>query len=164
MNKTSCQLAVFDTLGHEPWTWYFRRRSRNLLRKIKRALGRGTMPSPAVSSTTIEMNTGNHTTVLKPGDLVRVHSHEEILLRVNANGNRSGCAFLESMAKYCGRQFRVAKVVTRFFDERSWRMLRCRDVVLLEGVYCDGSGHPDTIGCERMCFFFWRTEWLERAE
>jgi hypothetical protein len=42
-------------------------------------------------------------------------------------------------------------------------MLKCRNIVLLENVYCDGSGHPDTRGCDRMCFFFWRTEWLERV-
>ncbi|MCY2954889.1 MAG: hypothetical protein NTU53_23405 [Planctomycetota bacterium] len=57
----------------------------------------------------------------------------------------------------------MAKRVDRFFDEARWRMLKCRGVVLIDGAYCDGSGHPDTRGCDRMCFFFWRTEWLEKV-
>jgi hypothetical protein len=57
----------------------------------------------------------------------------------------------------------VLKVVERFYDEVQGRMLRCKNVVFLDGVYCDGSGHPDTHGCDRTCFSFWRTEWLEKT-
>jgi hypothetical protein len=43
-------------------------------------------------------------------------------------------------------------------------MLKARNIVLLERVYCDGSGTLETQGCDRMCFYFWRTEWLEKIE
>jgi hypothetical protein len=95
------------------------------------------------------------------GDLVRVRSAEEIARTLDARGACRGCGFLKPMTAHCRREYRIAKIVRRFFDERRWRMLRCDGVVLLEGVHCDGSGHPDTHGCDRMCYFFWRTEWLE---
>jgi hypothetical protein len=100
---------------------------------------------------------------LAAGDRVRVRSGEEIGRTLDRWGRCGGCKFQEPMYRYCGREFRVAKRVTRFFDEARQRMLRCKNIVLLEGVYCDGSGDPATIGCDRMCFFFWRTEWLERV-
>ena len=56
----------------------------------------------------------------------------------------------------------MLRVVDRFFDERRWRMLRAHGMVILEGVHCDGASLPDTAGCDRMCFYFWRSEWLER--
>jgi hypothetical protein len=100
---------------------------------------------------------------LQPGDRVRVRSLEEIERTLDAKNGCHGCAFLWPMRQYCGQEFRVVKRVERFFDENRWRMLRCKNVVLLDGVYCDGNGgHPDTRGCDRMCFYFWRTEWLER--
>jgi hypothetical protein len=68
------------------------------------------------------------------------------------------------MYEYCGKELRVAKVVNRFFDEARWRMLKAGNMVLLEGVHCDGSSISDTQGCDRMCFYFWRTEWLEKIE
>ena len=98
------------------------------------------------------------------GTRVRVRSRGEIERTLDRDGRSNGCAFASGMYECCGREFRVAKHVERFFDEARWRMLRCRGVVLLEGVYCDGSGHPDTIGCDRMCHYFWRSEWLERVE
>jgi len=100
---------------------------------------------------------------LKAGDWVRVRSLDAIVCTLDGAGRCSGCAFLRPMSKFCGRQVRVARRVGRFFDERTWRMLKCKNVVLLEGTHCDGSGHPDTQGCDRMCFFFWRTEWLQRT-
>jgi hypothetical protein len=68
------------------------------------------------------------------------------------------------MYQYCGKELRVAKVVNRFFDEARSHMLKARNMVLLEGVCCDGSNSSDSTGCDRMCFYFWRTEWLEKVE
>ncbi len=160
--KTGCQLMTNMACGREPAGWYLRRRSRNLLRKVLRRLGLQLIHRPydppddsAAAPGPTEINTG---------DMVRVRPLEEIRQTLDANGACKGCAFLEPMAQYCGRTLRVAKRVDRFFDEREWKMLKCRNVVLLEGVHCDGSGHPDTRGCQRMCFFFWRTEWLERID
>jgi hypothetical protein len=101
---------------------------------------------------------------LAVGDVVRVRSAEQIRGTLDEQGGLKGCSFALGMYRYCGRELRVAKVVDRFFDEARWRMLKARNLVLLEGVHCDGSSIPDTQGCDRMCFYFWRTEWLEKVD
>jgi hypothetical protein len=98
------------------------------------------------------------------GDRVRVRSAEEIRSSLDESGCFRGCGFGTGMYQYCGKEFRVAKVVNRFFDEARFRMLRARNMVLLAGVHCDGSSLADTRGCDRMCFYFWRTEWLDRID
>jgi len=161
--RDGCQLMSNIDCGCEPVSWYLRRRTRNLLRRLRRFLGirrdfEQPIGPPSCGSAVpvaVELNTG---------DRVRVRPLEEIKRTLDTNGACSGCAFLKPMAAYCGRELRVARRMDHFFDERRWRMLKCRNIVLLEGVYCDGSGHPDTRGCERMCFFFWRTEWLEKID
>lgn len=161
--KDDCQMMVNTECGREPWLWYLRRRTRNAVRKLRRALGFRRAwehpfdtPHPEVRRPApIEVNTG---------DRVRVRSLKEIESTLDANGSCKGCGFLLPMARYCGQEFRVAQRVDRFFDERRWKMLKCKNLILLEGVHCDGSGHPDTQGCQRMCFFFWRTEWVEKIE
>lgn len=161
--RDSCQLMSITDCGCEPLHWYLYRRVRNLLRRFRRFLGiRQSFEQPigqasrgSASPIAVELNTG---------DRVRVRSLEEIVGTFDRDGACRGCAFLKPMAAYCGREVRVARRVDHFFDERQWRMLKCRNIVLLEDAYCDGSGHPDTRGCERMCFFFWRTEWLEKID
>jgi hypothetical protein len=159
--RDGCQLMTNMDCGREPWMWYLRRRIRNALRKLRRMLGNRGMPQrlAEVSRSARPLSTRLE---LDAGDRVRVRSLDEIRRTFDASGACHGCAFLEPMARYCGKELRVARRLERFFDEKRWRMLKCKDVVLLEGVFCDGSGHPDTQGCQRMCFFFWRTEWLEK--
>lgn len=142
----------------EPWSWYLRRRSRRLFIKIgttlKRLVAR-TEPRPSPAGLPVPE--------LAPGDRVRVRSAEYIRGTLDEKGMLKGCGFGLGMYQYCGQERRVAKVVTRFFDEARGRMLKSRNMVLLEGVYCDGASSPDTLGCDRMCFYFWRTEWLEKV-
>ena len=69
------------------------------------------------------------------------------------------------MADHCGQEYVVGKRVRRFFDERTRRLLKLRNVVILDGVYCEpprGDFH-DYAGCDRTCFFFWKEAWLERV-
>lgn len=162
-----CQLAAFPgplEAGppgrDEPWSWYFRRRLRGAWRKLAGRLSRrgGGPAAPAAPPASAEPP------VLSAGDRVRVRSSDEIRRTLDASGSVKGCAFGAGMYQYCGRELRVARVVHHFFDEARFRMLRARSMVLLEGVHCDGSGLPDTRGCDRMCFYFWRTEWLEKLE
>jgi len=158
-----CQMMINTECGSEPLTWYVRRRVRNVFRRLRRMLGiRRTWENPfgeAKPGADPPPPADLHT-----GDPVRVRPLDEIKRTLDANGMCKGCGFLLPMANWCGRELRVAQRVDRFFDERRWKMLKCRHLVLLEGVYCDGSGHPDTQGCQRLCYFFWRTEWLEKIE
>ncbi len=98
---------------------------------------------------------------IQAGDWVRVRSRDEIARTLDSTQRLRGCPFIEAMSDWCGKQVRVARRVEHFFDEAQWRMRKTTNIVLLEGVFCDGSGHPDTRGCDRSCYFFWRTEWLE---
>ncbi len=163
------QLACGPPSRDEPWSWYLRRRARALRARIgatrlgglARRLLRGPRPpAPALTLDPAQIVSP----VLQAGDRVRVRPAEYIRGTLDATGALKGCAFALGMYPYCGREFRVAKVVGRFFDEARWRMLRARNLVILEGVHCDGASSPDTQGCDRMCFYFWRNEWLERVD
>ena len=99
---------------------------------------------------------------LIPGDRVRVRSLEEIQGTLNSFKELKGCAFLEGMQQYCGSEQRVLKVMERFLDERDYQVKKAKGIVLLEGVYCQGT--PVFGRCDRSCLLFWREEWLEKIE
>jgi hypothetical protein len=69
------------------------------------------------------------------------------------------------MGRFCGGIYTVRKRIDRYFDERTRRMLKLRNVVILDGVYCEppSSGPHDYAGCTRSCFLFWKEAWLERV-
>jgi len=97
---------------------------------------------------------------LKAGDMVRVRSVQEIQATLNPWGELKGCSFMEGMTPFCGTNRRVFKSVERFMDERNYQMRKARGIILLEGVFCEGT---DALGrCDRSCLFFWREEWLEK--
>ncbi len=141
----------------EPLGSYLLRGARGLLRRFAHSLSREGAGRLAVRRTTAEPSD------LEVGDLVRVRSADFIKSTLDERGALSGCAFVSGMYDYCGRTLRVVRIVRHFFDEARWRMLDARNLVLLEGAFCDGSHLASTRGCDRMCFYFWRTEWLERV-
>lgn len=99
---------------------------------------------------------------LKAGDMVRVRSLDEIEATLDAKGKTRGCTFMKAQQEYCGSVQRVFKSIERFVDERDFNVKKCKGMVLLEGVMCDGS---DTFGrCDRSCLIFWREEWLEKLQ
>lgn len=172
-----CQLEAFPPLlesgapsREEPWSWFLRRKLRQLraevgartgLAALRKRLLRGRGSPARLDAVAPAPQTAP---LLRVGDLVRVRAAEAIRSTLDGNGSLKGCAFGVGMYRYCGKEFRVVRIVERFFDEGRWRMLKARNLVLLEGVYCDGQDLADTKGCDRMCFFFWRTEWLELVE
>jgi hypothetical protein len=68
---------------------------------------------------------------------------------------------MESMAKFCGRDYEVLREVKWLYDENSMKMLRCRDIVVLKDLICDGKGLLGEKDCDRSCLYFWKTKWLE---
>ena len=100
--------------------------------------------------------------MLKAGDLVRVRSREEIMRTLDENMRLGGCAFMAEMWQYCGKEYRVAKTLEYFFDEASFRMLKARDLVLLEDLHCSGNVPIFSHRCDRYCLLFWKGAWLER--
>jgi len=99
---------------------------------------------------------------LQAGDWVFVKSRMDIRTTLNLWNKLGGCGFMEEMWLYCGTSQQVLKQVNQFLDERDYRVKRCKNTVILDGVYC--SGTVDFGPCDRNCFFFWREEWLERLE
>jgi len=92
------------------------------------------------------------------GDLVQVRSLREIRSNLDESGCFDGLPFMEEMAGFCGRRFRVFRCVDKVFDYgRSGRLRRIEDVVLLGGLRCDGSAHG---GCQASCSLLWKTAWL----
>jgi hypothetical protein len=90
---------------------------------------------------------------------------EQIRATLDPVGDCEGLGFMPIQAAFCGREFLVRKRVERFFDERTRRMLRIRNAVILDGVFCEppAGGPDDYSGCHRTCFLFWKEAWLERA-
>lgn len=101
---------------------------------------------------------------LKVGEIVRVKSVDEIKKTLDGNNKFQGLEYTLAMDKYCRGTYRVFRKVDRAFDERRWELSRVKNVVLLEGVYCDGDSgiEVDWDGCDRSCFLWWKEAWLER--
>jgi len=189
-NSNQCQLMTGGAGGREPLKWRLQRSlwilsnkvRTNGFRLVSMLLGRNRALANSFSrqcqprkvdrsfsrncSKTDERKivAGKLWQSLRPGDLVRVKKKVEIDMILDDRGYHKGCYFMPSMSPHCGKQFRVLKRVSRFHDEAKGELINCRNLVALEGAYCDGSGTPETSGCDRMCFAFWRTEWLEPVE
>nr|BFE85734.1 hypothetical protein GCM10020093_083350 [Planobispora longispora] len=78
---------------------------------------------------------------LRPGELVRIRSKEEIVATLNADRLNRGLGFEEEMARHCGKVARVQARVERALDEKTGRLLTMKSpCISLEGIFCDG-GH-----------------------
>lgn len=99
---------------------------------------------------------------LRPGELVRVKSKEEIVRTLDVNNRNRGMSFDAEMLKYCGRQARVLRRVDRIIDELTGRMMRLKNpCIILEGVICTSDYHRL---CPRSIYAYWREIWLERVQ
>lgn len=98
----------------------------------------------------------------KPGEIVRVRPIAEIRAMLNEPGRTHVMAFFEGMEKFCGQQLRVAKQVTTMFEPSLGRSIRLKNTYLLEGAHCDGRRMYAHEGCDRGCFYFWKSDWLEK--
>jgi len=99
----------------------------------------------------------------KPGKRVRISSYEKIKQTLDERNCYEGLIFMESMAKFCGRIYEVLREVKWLYDERSMKMLRCKDIVVLKDLVCDGKGILDGKDCDRSCLYFWKKTWLEKT-
>jgi hypothetical protein len=100
--------------------------------------------------------------LLQPGDVVRVRAKEEIQETLNRWNQLNRCSFMEEMWPYCGTTQQVLKRVEKFLDERDYILKKCKGIVILDNVFCEGT--RDFGLCDRSCFFFWREEWLEKID
>jgi hypothetical protein len=100
----------------------------------------------------------------RPGEQVRISSYEKIKETLGERDCYEGLIFMESMAKFCGGDYEVLREVKWLYDEYSKKMLRCKDIVVLKDLVCDGKGILGGKDCDRSCLYFWKTKWLEKKE
>jgi hypothetical protein len=98
----------------------------------------------------------------KPGERIRISFYEKIKETLDESNCYENLIFMESMAKYCGGNYEVLREVNWLYDEYSKKMLRCKDIVVLKDLVCDGKGILDGKDCDRSCLYFWKTKWLEK--
>lgn len=137
-----------------------------IIRKSKSLFGFKDVSFPKKEKANQKYPGPSHTLGLRPGEVVRVKPLREIELTLDEKGRYDGLAFMKAaMEKYCGGTYRVKKRVNLFFDERRQKLLKLRDVVILDTVYCETPKNniQGWAGCDRTCFLFWKEAWLERA-
>jgi hypothetical protein len=101
---------------------------------------------------------------LKPGELVRVKSYEQILETLDSSALNRGLSFDAELVPYCGKVFSVRIRVDRFIDEKTGKMMKMKTpAVILDGVYCQSLYSGKRIFCPRGVFLWWREIWLERV-
>ena len=126
-------------------------------------LGELPMLRNASTRSKINVSTKRSSKPLKRGDLARVRSLEEIQATLDKDGRyQGGMLFVDEMAKYCGGTYRVFKRVNKVFDALAWKMKKSQELIILNGVFC--NGYDAYKECDRMCFFFWKEAWLEKIE
>jgi hypothetical protein len=98
---------------------------------------------------------------LRPGDLVRIKSKEEIVATLDDTNHNRGLSFDSEMVKYCGRTATVRARVERLIDEETGKMIQIKsDCIILEGVTCTADYHRL---CPRGIYPYWREVWLEKV-
>lgn len=162
--RTECQIhglqQMSEPLGRVESAWQLRNRLRRILkRRLNYALNWfSELAAKRRVASTLEATAAAGG--LQAGDRVRVKSREAIQTTLSRWNELKGCSFMEEMQAYCGTSQRVLKRIEKFLDERTYRIKKCRGIVILEGVMCEGT--KDFGACDRCCFFFWREEWLEK--
>ena len=164
MEGSACQLEELDLMSQEVSLFgkglHFMRRVsgffRNRMHLLKYTVNRRVLKKN-------RMDTIPVVETFNAGDKVRVKSKEEISKFIDGWQHYKGCRYMYEMWQYCGTTHTVYKKVNRFLDEQTMKMMKSDgNLYILEGLICEGSWpYPQ---CDRSCFYFWRGEWLERAE
>lgn len=98
---------------------------------------------------------------LRPGDVVRIKSKDEIIATLDESNKNRGLSFDDEMIKYCGRTARVHARVNRLIDEHTGKMVEIKsDCIILDGIFCTADYHRF---CTRSIYTYWREIWLERV-
>jgi hypothetical protein len=101
---------------------------------------------------------------LKPGDLVRIRTKEEIIKTLDETGRNRGLSFDVEMSPYCGGVARVRRPVTRIVDELTGEMRHMKQpCITLEGVACNAQYSECRLLCPRAIRSYWREAWLEKV-
>jgi hypothetical protein len=134
--------------------------SRKKLHLPKRLLINDGKYYPFVTGALAPGTTPHETTDLRPGDLVRIKTKQQIEATLDTNGRNRGLSFDGEMSIYCGRTARVRSRVNRLIEESNGEMIEIKSAcIILEGVVCTGDYHRF---CTRAIYPYWREIWLEK--
>lgn len=101
---------------------------------------------------------------LKPGELVRIKSYEDILATLNPRNRNQGLSFDGEMVRFCGGTYRVEKRVNRILNEVTGQMMHFSNpCIILQDVYCRAELSDRRLFCPRSIYPYWREIWLERV-
>ena len=106
---------------------------------------------------------------LKPGDIVRVKSRDQIVQTLDRKSRNRGMSICYEMTRCCGAEAEVGIRVERIIDEKSGKMQQLQNTVMLRNLrgnpaLCDECLCHDEMGdCPRGELMYWREIWLERA-
>jgi len=110
------------------------------------------------------MPTPSGTLNLRPGELVRVKSHEEILKTVDAGNKNRGMYWDAELVPYCGGTYRVLKSVTKIIHEKTGKMVEMKNpCIILDSVVCQARYSQCRMLCPKAMYPYWREIWLERV-
>ena len=96
---------------------------------------------------------------LKPGELVRIRSAQEIFSTLDDRGTLDNLPFMPEMVQHCGKTVSVSKRADKTCGP-DHGLRRMHHTVHLSNLRCDGTAHG---GCEAACLMFWKEAWLERV-
>lgn len=153
-----CQVMANTVQGKESVEQLLRRHTLVFLRRMMKIYRNWTRPRTDQVAAAAAVS---RVAEIEKGDLVQVRSLQDIEPTLDYRGFTKGCKFMGQMAQFCDQRFQVAGKVEKFFDEARCRTLRCKNLVVLNGVHCNGESVG---GCDRKCFLFWRTEWLRKID
>ena len=97
---------------------------------------------------------------LKIGTIIQVKSESEIFAALDEHGTLDGLPFIFEMREFCGKTYKVLKVLNRIHIDGLCRR-SIHDTVILDGVRCNGKAHG---GCGRLCYLLFKSAWLNVLE
>jgi monoamine oxidase len=172
MEEEWCQLKIAYEAGHPPTPMD---KGRSMALRINSSIKRRTADkisnAETIAEGTAEMIKKAVNALTTPpgklfeaGDLVEVLSMAEIKQTLDEHERCERLQFMRGMERFEKKQFTVLKNVKTIFDERAQKMVGVKNTVILNTVVCDGRDLYDKEGCDRSCFFFWKTHWLKKVE
>ncbi|MCJ7785287.1 MAG: hypothetical protein MUP41_15245 [Desulfobacterales bacterium] len=99
---------------------------------------------------------------LKIGDMVKVLSYSQIRSTLNDRGVFKNLKFQQPMEKYCNNTYEVLRIPQYVLNNGGRKINKCKDVVILRGLYCNGKGMMTHEGCDMCCLHYWKTDWLKK--
>jgi hypothetical protein len=102
---------------------------------------------------------------LRPGEMVRVKTYEEILKTVDVSNRNRGMYWDAELVPYCGGTYKVLGSVSRLIGERTGKMQEMKNpCIILDSVVCQARYSSCRLFCPKSIYPYWRESWLERVE